>query len=154
MTRWPMPLSPWTSAIAAASRSMRISGRTFTAPPLMRRMYCGRRKTPWPSDPFTSARAISSAMLFASAAGTSTASNARAMNASRSGTLTRSSVDADIVVPIPLFLVFFQLHQRAEEIRRVHERDALAVHVELGLALAEHAYVLGGDGLRGRVDAV
>jgi hypothetical protein len=32
MTRCPMPLSPFTSAIAARSRSMRMFGRGFTPP--------------------------------------------------------------------------------------------------------------------------
>ena len=35
----------------AASRTTRISGFTFTAPPWMRRTYCGKRKMPCPSEP-------------------------------------------------------------------------------------------------------
>src|SRR5690349_650803 len=110
MTRCPMPLSPFTSTLAADSRSMRISGCTFTAPPLMRRMYCGSRNTPWPSEPFTSARVMSSAMVLASDGGTSTASKARAMKASSFEASSRKtslivtlckrshSIDPDVVV--------------------------------------------------------
>jgi hypothetical protein len=39
ITRWPMPLSPSTSAIAARSSTTRMSGFTFTPPARMRRMY-------------------------------------------------------------------------------------------------------------------
>src|SRR5271154_4983969 len=43
MTRWPMPLSPFTSAVEACSRTTRMSGRTLKPPALMRRAYCGRQ---------------------------------------------------------------------------------------------------------------
>src|SRR4051794_9821184 len=118
---------------------------------------------PWPSEPFTSARVISSAMIFASGAGTWTASKARAMNASRSCALMRSGsgipinrdvVPADNLVPAFRFrsdrsprasllvLVFLQLDQRTQKILRMHEGYAGAVDIDLRLAVSEHACTL------------
>ena len=59
MTRWPMPLSPLTSAVEACSRTTRMFGLVLKPPALMRRAYCGSRLTPWPSEPCRSAWAIS-----------------------------------------------------------------------------------------------
>src|SRR5881396_1827875 len=79
ITTCPMPLSPSTSAMPAASRATFTFGFTLTAPPLMRRTYCGSRKIPCPSAPWRSARAISSAQVAASFTGRPTASRASAV---------------------------------------------------------------------------
>src|SRR5436190_1541705 len=79
ITTCPMPLSPSTSAMPAASRATLTFGFTLTAPPLMRRTYCGSRKIPCPSAPWRSARAISSAQVAASFTGRPTASRASAV---------------------------------------------------------------------------
>src|SRR6267154_542807 len=76
ITTCPMPLSPSTSAIPAASRATRTFGFTLTAPPRILRTYCCRRKIPWPSAPWRSARTISSAQVAASLAGRPTATSA------------------------------------------------------------------------------
>jgi hypothetical protein len=68
-TRLPSPLSPSTIAAAFARRITVISGRVLSPPALMRRMYCGRRKTPCPSAPLMSEAAINSAAFAASASG-------------------------------------------------------------------------------------
>src|SRR5713101_6025852 len=73
-----MPLSPSTSAMPAASRATRIFGFTLTAPPRILRTYCGRRKMPWLSAPWRSARTINSAQAAASVAGRPTLSRASA----------------------------------------------------------------------------
>src|SRR4051794_38960208 len=80
MTTWPMPLSPSTSAMPAASRSTRTRGCAFTAPPRRRRTYCGRRNTPWPSAPKRSARTIRRAQMSASCAGRPTFSRTAEVN--------------------------------------------------------------------------
>src|SRR6266702_8707521 len=78
ITTCPMPLSPSTSAMPAASRATRTFGFTLTAPPRILRTYCGRRKMPWPSAPWRSARTISSAQVAASFGGRPTLSRASA----------------------------------------------------------------------------
>src|SRR5258706_10989279 len=79
ITTCPMPLSPSTSAIPAASRVTRIFGFTLTAPARILRTYCGRRKIPWPSAPWRSARTIRSGQTAASLEGRPTATSASAV---------------------------------------------------------------------------
>ena len=92
ITRWPMPLSPSTSAVAAAVFSTRMSGFGLTPPPRSRLMYCGSRNTPWASAPVRSASSISSAHLAASAAGSPIALNASAISAAMVEAGTRDEV--------------------------------------------------------------
>src|SRR6185312_9003248 len=68
-TRWPMPLSPSTSAVAGAERVTLMFGCALIALSLSRVTYCGSRKTPCASEPVRSASSISSATLAASPAG-------------------------------------------------------------------------------------
>src|SRR5262245_48433245 len=60
-----MPLCPSTSAVAGAVFLTSIYGLLLKPPALSRRMYCGRRNTPWPSAPVRSASVISSATFAA-----------------------------------------------------------------------------------------
>ena len=46
ITRWPMPLSPSTIAVAGAERDTVMFGCLLKPPALRRRTYCGRRKMP------------------------------------------------------------------------------------------------------------
>jgi hypothetical protein len=69
ITRWPMPLSPSTSAVAGPVRVTVMFGLRIEAAGLERRTYCGSRKMPWPSAPVRSASVISSAQRAASAPG-------------------------------------------------------------------------------------
>jgi hypothetical protein len=46
ITRWPMPLSPSTIAVAGAERDTVMVGRVLKPPAFSRRTYCGRRKIP------------------------------------------------------------------------------------------------------------
>src|SRR6476660_132692 len=83
---------------------------------------------PWPSEPFTSARVISSAMIFASGAGTWTASKARAMNASRSCALMRLgsgiSINLDVVLANDLVPAFrFRSDECGEFLGRSAQAD-------------------------------
>src|SRR5215472_14083181 len=71
-----MPLSPSTSAMPGASRATLTLGFTLTAPPLIRLMYWGSRKMPWPSAPRRSARVMSWPQVAASTGGRPTARNA------------------------------------------------------------------------------
>src|SRR4029079_14018718 len=71
-TRWPIPLSPSTSAVPGALRSTVILGRGLVDPSLSLCTYCGKRKTPCASAPTRSASSISSAILAASPFGTPT----------------------------------------------------------------------------------
>ena len=85
-----MPLSPFTSAIAARSRSTRIFGRGFAPPAWKRRMYCGRRKMPCPSEPCRSASSMSAEMVVASSAGTPTRWRAFSVNVLKASARSRS----------------------------------------------------------------
>ena len=57
ITRWPMPLSPSTSAVAAAVFSTRMFGLRIDAAAVIRFTYFGSRNTPWASAPVRSASA-------------------------------------------------------------------------------------------------
>jgi len=46
ITRWPMPLSPSTRAVAGADLVTVMFGRLLNPPAFRRRTYCGRRNTP------------------------------------------------------------------------------------------------------------
>src|SRR5690606_32615398 len=63
------PLSPSITAMAARSCTTRICGVLLMPPAWMRLMYCGRRITPWPSEPCRSASVMSVATRAASAWG-------------------------------------------------------------------------------------
>ena len=76
MTRWPMPLSPFRTAVPACSCTTWMFGRTLKPPALIRLTYCGKRLTPCPSDPCRSAAAIRAATVAASASGKPTAVSA------------------------------------------------------------------------------
>lgn len=41
-------------------------------------------------------------------------------------------------------MLLLELHQRAQEVARMHKSDALSMHVELVLALPEHPSTFGG----------
>src|SRR5205814_8540522 len=85
------PLSPSITAAARACRITVISGRVLSPPALMRRMYCGKRKTPCPSAPLISEAAINSAAFAASASGMPTARYAAAMKRISSACATRAA---------------------------------------------------------------
>src|SRR3954462_6635903 len=81
ITRWPMPLSPSTNAVAGAERLTVMFGRLLKPPALSRRTYWGSRNTPCASAPVRSASPISSAHLAASSRGNPAALSASVISA-------------------------------------------------------------------------
>ena len=80
ITRWPIALSPSTSAVAGAERCTVMSGFGLNPPAFSRRTYCGRRNTPCASAPVRSASPINSAHLAASSRGNPAAASASVIN--------------------------------------------------------------------------
>src|SRR5580704_3889579 len=141
ITRWPMPLSPSTRAVAGAVRVTVMSGCLLKPPALRRRIYCGSRKMPWPSAPVRSASVINSAHFAASASGRPEATKASLISdrVARDDTLTRSA------------LLMMRLCRHAllgENLRRMAVQNLFAIarrnikplHVPHAV---EHAHVVG-----------
>src|SRR5262245_42724418 len=82
ITRWPMPLSPSTTATAGAPCWSSSCGRGLMRPSRSQRTYWARRKMPWASEPVRSASIMAAATVVASASGKPQARNASAVKAS------------------------------------------------------------------------
>src|SRR5215475_127195 len=128
ITRWPMPLSPSTSAVAGAVWLTAIFGLLLKPPALRRRTYCGSRKMPWPSAPVRSASVISSAHLAASASGRPAATNVSLISAyiARAGTRTKAGAVIASARPRGLLAVHGAL---ADQRQRAAAEDHLLVDV-------------------------
>src|SRR5882672_9271688 len=120
ITRWPMPLSPSTSPVAAAVRSTVMVGRELMPPARSRLTYCGRRKMPWASAPVRSASHINSATLPASVAGSPVLTRASSIKPVIARAETRSALTTwfmPLSAPMPVTNAAFHfrpLHSRTD----------------------------------------
>ena len=126
ITRWPMPLSPSTRAVAGAERVTVMSGCLLKPPAFRRRIYCGSRKMPWPSAPVRSASVISAAHFSASALGRPAATKASPISAcvARDGTLIRSAL---LMMRVPYAITRFLARIFAAWLCRIFSRCASVI---------------------------